>query len=250
MREYKADLHIHTVLSPCASLEMSPNNIVKAAVGKGMDIIGIADHNSTKQCKVIKKIGEKEGILVLCGAEINTKEDVHCLVFFENDKQLDEFQEYLDEHLPIVKNKPEIFGDQVWVDEENNILGEEDRLLIVGLDQSIDEVSEKVKRMGGIFIPAHVDRQKFSVSSMLGFLPPDFKASALEISRIANLNEVMEKYDWVNRYPLITNSDAHVPEDVGAGYSTFLMEELSFGEIKKTLNNEQGRKILNISIKD
>ncbi len=249
MKEFRADLHIHTVLSPCGSLEMSPENIIMSAKKKGLDIIGIADHNSTKQAVVIKELGKQHGIFVLCGAEINTKEEVHCLAFFEKEKELFEFQYYIDVHLPVIKNKPELFGDQVWVDEYGNILGEEERLLIVGLNQSIDEVADKVNDLGGIFIPAHVDRQRYSISSQLGFISSDLKVSALEVSRVSKLNSAYEKYSWIKNYPVITNSDAHVPEDIGAGYSTFLLNEVSFVEIKKALNNEGGRKIINTSLK-
>ncbi len=249
MKAFRADLHIHTVLSPCGSLEMSPEQIIKSAIEKGLDIIGIADHNSTRQSRIIKEYGKQNDVFVLCGAEVNTKEEVHCLAFFETENQLDEFQNYLDQHLPYIQNKPELFGDQVWVDLEGNILGEEDRLLIVGIDQSIDEVAGKVEALDGIFIPAHVDRPRYSISSQLGFISPDLKVSALEVSRVSHLQEVLKKYSWIKDYPVLTNSDAHVPEDIGAGYSTFLLEELSFKEIKKALYNEDGRKILNISLK-
>jgi 3',5'-nucleoside bisphosphate phosphatase len=186
---------------------------------------------------------------VLCGAEVNTKEEVHCLAFFEEKDQLNDFQEYLDQNLPVVKNKPALFGDQVWVDAENNILGEEERLLIVGLLRSIDEVAEKVGSIGGIFVPAHVDRPRNSVTSQLGFMPPDLRVTALEISRVAKLNQVLEEYKWLKKYRLITNSDAHVPEDIGAGYSILLMEDLSFKEVKMALSHQKGRKIVTTSIK-
>ncbi len=248
MREFKADLHIHTVLSPCGSLEMSPEQIIMSAKKNGLDIIGIADHNSSKQSVVIKELGEQYDIFVLCGAEINTKEEVHCLSFFENETYLDEFQKYIDDHLPVIQNKPELFGDQVWVDKDGNILGEEERLLIVGLDQSIDEVAGKVYELNGIFIPAHVDRPRFSISSQLGFISSDLKVSALEVSRISDLKKVYEDYGWIKNYTVITNSDAHVPEDIGAGYSVFLLEELSFVEIKKALRNEDGRRIIKTSL--
>lgn len=249
MKTYRADLHIHTVLSPCGSLEMSPDNIVQAALNKGLDIIGIADHNSTRQCEVIKKLGEEKGLFVLCGAEVNTKEEVHCLAFFEEKDQLNDFQEYLDHNLPVVKNKPALFGDQVWVDAKNNIQGEEERLLIVGLCRSIDEVAEKVGNGGGIFVPAHVDRLRNSVTSQLGFMPPDLQVTALEISRVAKLKQLFEEYKWLKNYRLITNSDAHVPEDIGAGYSILLMEDLSFTEVKMALSHQKGRKIVRTSIK-
>ncbi len=249
MKEFRADLHIHTVLSPCGSLEMSPENIIQSAKQKGLDVIGITDHNSTRQSRIIKELGKQHRIFVLCGAEVNTKEDVHCLALFENDEKLDHFQKYLDDNLPVVHNKPELFGDQVWVDKDGNILGEEERLLIVGLNQSIEEVAQKVNALDGIFIPAHVDRPTYSIGSQLGFVPSDLKVSAVEVSRIASLAKIYANYPWVKDYTIVTNSDAHVPQDIGIGYSTFLIEKLSFNEIKKALDNKERRKVLNTSLK-
>ncbi len=250
MKEYRVDLHIHTILSPCASLEMSPDNIINQALNKGLAIIGIADHNSTKQCKVIRDLGQKKGLNVLCGVEINTKEEVHCLAFFENDDLLSDFQEYLDSCLPVVKNKPELFGDQVWVDENNNIEGEEERLLIVGLDKSIDEIAEKVRSLNGIFIPAHIDRARYSISSQLGFLPPDLIVSALEVSKTVDYDQFVKKHSWVKNYSVITNSDAHMPDQIGSAYTSYLLKEASFKEIKKALSGEEGRKVVSICFKE
>ena len=246
MKEYRADLHIHTVLSPCGSLEMSPDAIINRAKEKGLDIIGIADHNSTKQCETVVQLGKENGVTVLAGTEINTKEEVHCLVFFENNKKLNEFQSYLDAHLPVVKNKPELFGDQVWVDKNNNLLGEEERLLIVGLNVSMDEAAEKVKEMGGIFIPAHVDRSRFSVTSQLGFLSPDIPVSGIEVSARAKMEELEKKQPWIRNYSVITSSDAHMLEQIGTGYTTMLLNEPSFSEVKMALDNQGGRKVVGI----
>ena len=249
MKNYRVDLHIHTVLSPCASLKMSPDVIIKRALEQKLDIIGIADHNSTKQCEVIRQMGNEVGLTVLCGAEINTKEEVHCLVFFENGDKLNVFQHYLDAHLPVVKNKPELFGDQVWVDRDNNILGEEERLLIVSLDVSIDEVSKKVAELDGLFIPAHVDKPRNSVTSQLGFLPAFLHVSGLELSANANHREFESKHPWIKDYPIIVNSDAHVPEQIGSSYTVMQLQEPSFNEVKMALKNETGRRIISITIK-
>ncbi len=246
MKKYRVDLHIHSVLSPCAELDMSPDIIIENAKQKKLDIIGIADHNSTKQCEVIWQLGKKEGITVLCGSEINTKEEVHCLVFFENFEKLNVFQQYLDEHLPVVKNKPDLFGDQVWVDENNQILGEEERLLIVGLDVSIDEVAEKVQALEGLFIPAHVDRSRFSVTSQLGFLAEDLPVSAIEVSKNANMQQLPEKHPWINKYSIISSSDAHMPAQIGGTYTEMQLMEPTFNEVKMALKNESERKVLNI----
>ncbi|SMO74965.1 hypothetical protein SAMN06265379_106150 [Saccharicrinis carchari] len=246
MKNYRVDLHIHTVLSPCANLQMSPDVIVERALEQQLDIIGIADHNSTKQCEVIRQMGHEVGLTVLCGAEINTKEEVHCLTFFEDSNQLNQFQQYLDTHLPRIKNKPELFGDQVWVDKDNNILGEELRLLIVGLDASIDEVNRKVAELGGLFIPAHVDKPRNSISSQLGFLPGNLTVSGVELSANANMEAFKNKHPWIKKYSLITNSDAHIPEQIGSSYTIMQLQESSFNEVKMALKNETGRRVLSI----
>ena len=233
MKEFRVDLHIHTVLSPCGSLEMSPDAIIDKAKEKKIDVVGIADHNSTKQCEVIKHLGKEKGVEVLCGTEINTKEEVHALVFFDNIEKLNEFQVYLDEHLPVVKNKPELFGDQVWVDKDNNLLGEEERLLIVGLDVSLDEVAKEVEAMEGLFIPAHIDRPRFSVTSQLGFLSPDIPVSGVEVSSRVEMEQFEKKHPWIKNYPVITSSDAHMLDQIGSSYTTMLLQVPSFCEIKK-----------------
>ncbi|MGQ1788029.1 PHP domain-containing protein [Saccharicrinis sp. GN24d3] len=246
MNRYRVDLHIHTVLSPCAELEMSPNAIIKRAKEEKMDVIGIADHNSTRQSEVVKQLGGEFGITVLCGAEINTKEEVHCLVFFENNEKLNEFQVYLDEHLPRVKNKPELFGDQVWVDRDNNILGVEEKLLIVALDVSMDEVAAKVNEMEGLFIPAHADKTRFSVTSQLGFLLPDIPVSGIEVSANVKMKEFELKHPWVKNYSVIGSSDAHMLNQIGSSYTSMLLEKPSFSEIKMALKGEAGRKVVGI----
>ncbi len=241
MNRYKADLHIHTVLSPCGSLEMSPQVIVQAARLKGLDVIAITDHNSTRQCKVVAQLANKEGIMVLCGAEVTTKEEVHCLALFENFEKLDAFQEYLDEHLPEVKNNPDVFGHQVWVNEKEEIMGEEERLLISGLNQSIEEVEAKVHALEGLFILAHVDKKRFSIYSQLGFLPFGLKVDAMGISPLAMVKELQQKHPELANFVLLRSSDAHMPDQIGQRYTEFILEELSFKEIKLALRKEKGR---------
>lgn len=124
MKQYLADLHIHTCLSPCGSLEMSPSEIVRRSLAKGLDAIAITDHNTTLQCPEIQSLGERFGLRVFAGVEVTTREEAHCLVYFPTDESRKRFQRYLEEHLPPIPNDPERFGDQVWVNAENEILGE------------------------------------------------------------------------------------------------------------------------------
>jgi len=140
MNYYQADMHIHTVLSPCGDLSMSPINIVDCAERIGLKVIGITDHNSTLHGPVTRKLAEKRGIMVIFGAEVTTKEEVHCLCLFPEESQRIEFQNFLESNLPEIKNNPELFGYQVVVDENEEILDEIEPLLISALNVSIDEV--------------------------------------------------------------------------------------------------------------
>jgi len=241
MKFYRADLHIHTLLSPCGDLEMSPANIVAKAKEKQLDIIGITDHNSTKHCRLIRKLAEKEGITVLCGAEVNTKEEVHCLAFFETDDTLAIFQQFLEKQLPPVKNDIHRFGYQVVIDEQENIIEEVEKLLLTGLHAGINKVEQMVHELGGIFIPAHVDRPYCSILSQLGFIPPDLKADALEISRHTIPDEFDRQQGLKGKYTFLKNSDAHYLKDVGRAYTEMWLEAPTFSEIMMALANENGR---------
>jgi 3',5'-nucleoside bisphosphate phosphatase len=122
MNRYRADCHIHTLLSPCAALEMTPVNIVRKAVESNLQIIGITDHNSTRHALLVKELAERKHIYTLTGAEVTTREEVHCLVFFEHPFQLIKFQQFIDEHITYIPNKEKYFGYQPVIDERKTSL--------------------------------------------------------------------------------------------------------------------------------
>ena len=240
MNTYRADLHVHTVLSPCGDIEMTPAFIIRQAKACGLDMVGITDHNSTLQCAEVRRIGEREGVFVLCGAEVTTQEEVHCLVFMEDPEKLNLFQTYLSRHLPSVKNKPELFGYQMVVNEQEEILYEAPYLLISALSQSIDQVEQEVHRLGGLFIPAHIDKQKDSLFSQLGFVPPDLQVDALEISYRTSVDKLPLQ---PKRYSYISSSDAHYPNEFSRRQTLFHIESLTFDEIRKALHGIEGRSV-------
>lgn len=222
---------------------MSPVNIIREAVAKGLDMIAITDHNSTKHCRLAQEIGKKNGITVLAGAEINTVEEIHCLTFFENIEKADLFQQFIDEQLMVVRNKPEIFGHQYIVDEAENILEEEERLLVASLQSGIDKVAARVKELNGLFIPAHINRPHNGLYSQLGFIPDYLDMDGLEVSRIRGYEDFISGHPEINGYCLVTNSDSHHLEHVGTSFTRYLMEEPSFEEIRLALKNKDGRKV-------
>lgn len=243
MNTFKADLHIHTILSPCGDLQMSPTNIIREACAKKLDIIGITDHNSTRQAPLIKELGEKEGVFVMCGAEVTSKEEAHCLTYFPDLDTLNLFQKYLDKHLPNISNDVNSFGYQVCVDKNEDIIFEEERLLISGINQTIEQIERKVHELKGIFIPAHINRSVFSVVSQLGFIPPDLNFDALELSRHVTIENYKQENTYLKDATFVRNSDAHLVEDIGSVFTNFKMKTRSFVEIIKALKGERGRSI-------
>lgn len=236
----KADLHIHTVLSPCGDLDMSPRAIIAAARRAGIGIIGITDHNSTRQAPVVQAIGRREGITVLAGAEVTTREEAHCLAFLPAPVALEEFQRYLDLHLPGVPNDPGKFGYQVVVDEEDRVTLEEERLLLSALDQGIEEVEATVHRLGGLFIPAHVNKSRDSVLSQLGFIPPGLSCDAIELNRHVSPARFLAEHPFLRRYPVIRSSDAHYLPDVGTVYTELPLDgPPSFEAIREAIRSLQ-----------
>ncbi|MDR1848250.1 MAG: PHP domain-containing protein [Bacteroidales bacterium] len=243
MNCYKADLHIHTVLSPCGDLEMSPANIIAKSKEQGLQIIGITDHNSTLHCRLAKKLGAKEGIFVLCGAEVTSKEEAHCLCFFENDTELDLFQQWLDEKIAKIPLDEERFGYQLAVNEYEEIIYQPPYLLTSAIDADIDEIYAKVHSLNGLFIPAHVNRPANSLMSQLGFVPPDLKADGLEISKHITKENFLKKNAYLKRFAFIQSSDAHYIHLIGETFCMFYLNEPSFAEISMALANENGRHI-------
>jgi PHP family Zn ribbon phosphoesterase len=221
---------------------MSPVNIIKKAVEQRLDIIGITDHNSTLHGPLIRKLGQRNNIYVLTGAEVTTREEVHCLTFFDNDVQLGEFQEYLETNLPFIKNKPSLFGHQVMVDENDNIQKEIVPLLIAGIKQTLDEVESKVHNLGGLFIPAHVNKKVNSILGNLGFLPKDLNADAIEI--LGDLGDFLITYPEFRKYALIRNSDAHQINLIGNKFNIFKIEQINFDEIRMALHQQAERSII------
>lgn len=231
MNSYKADLHIHTVLSPCGSLDMSPCAIVDKALETGLQIIAITDHNTTLQAECVMKIGEKKGLMVIPGVEVTSKEEVHCLAYFQSFDTALEFQKYIDEHMPIIQNNPDFFGHQVQVDENDNIVYQEERLLISAINQSVEQISKKVKSLDGIFVLAHVDKSKNSIFSQLGFIPPDLTTDAIEISHKGIETGFLEKNAYLNSNVIILSSDAHYIEDIGKSSTHFKLPALTKTEL-------------------
>lgn len=203
------DLHIHSALSPCGDNDMTPNNIVNMAYLKGLDIIAVTDHNSCGNVRAVQKAAEGK-LMVIPGMEIETSEEVHILGLFPSIESAEEMEGVIKTLSTPIKNRPEIFGNQYYMDENDEIVGEEERLLVTATGLDIYTAVENILRLGGAPIAAHIDRTSYSVLSNLGFIPPDLNIAAVEITS-ANRDAMIDKYA---DYVILTSSDAHYLGDI------------------------------------
>jgi len=182
------DFHIHSALSPCADDDMTPNDIVGMALLNGLDLIAVTDHNSLSNAESVIKAAKAERartgkeLIVLPGIEVSTAEEVHTLCLFGDIESALGFESELSPYYSSIKNRTDIFGNQLLYDENDKVIGELERMLIAPTTISFDALYQLTFKHGGAFIPAHVDRDSFSVLSNLGFLPPHLAIKTIEIS--------------------------------------------------------------------
>ena len=235
-------MHVHTCLSPCGDLEMSPQKIAAQAQRVNMGIIAICDHNSAENVPAVTRAGDLRDLVVLPGMEICSREEIHVLAIFESLDPAFEMQSKLYAHLP-GKNDPDAFGLQVVANENDEVVLLEDRLLIGAVDLPVEVIVSEIHRLGGAAIASHVDRGSFSVISQLGFIPDALKFDALELSSNIREGEAKERFAQYSRFPFIRNSDAHFLKDVGKNTCEYVLDRPTFGEILKALRREDGRKV-------
>jgi len=243
LRRIKADLHIHTCLSPCSSLDMSPREVVNAALSQGLELIGVCDHNSAENALAVKKAGSRNGLMVIGGIEVASSEEAHILVFFDDDDDLVSFQEFIYRHLDGT-NDEHAFGMQVIADDEDGVSGFCDRRLIAATSipaEAIVAAARKAKNES-LVVAAHVDRESFSLIGQLGFIPSTLVLDAVEVSAQMTAIAARERFPDCRKYPIITGSDAHSPADIGKRFTWFTVEEGTVRDIKKALIGRDGRK--------
>ncbi len=205
-----ADLHIHSCLSPCGDMLMTPNNIVGMAYLKGLDVIAVSDHNTANNLPAIKRVADERGVLLLPAIEAESREEVHVLCYFNEVDAAVEFSKAIYEHLPDMPNNPQFFGEQVIMDEDDEPIGTEPRLLIQSLDLTIDELATLCRAHGGEPVPAHINRTSNSLINNLGFIPGEIDFRTVEIYRSLSMPEYID----TSAYHVLYSSDAHRLEDI------------------------------------
>jgi len=242
LRCYRADLHVHTCLSPCSDLEMSPQGIVQTAVGKGIDIIGISDHNSAGNAGAVIRAAEGTPLLVIPGMEITTAEEVHVLALFQSLERAVEVQRIMYAGLGTSENEGYV-QEQVLANEVDEVEGFCDRLLVAASLLSLDRVLRLIHQEGGLAIAAHIDRQAFGIIGVLGFIPPSLAFDALEVSRHVPLPFAAQTFPMYDRLPFTTSSDAHYLKDLGTTWTPLLLQEASCAEVWMAFHGMDGRRV-------
>lgn len=208
------DLHIHTALSPCGDMDMTPNNIVNMSLLKGLDIIAITDHNTTGNCAAVMEAACGKGLVVLPGMELETSEEAHFVCLFPDLETAHRADIWAAEHALPIQNKPEIFGEQVLMDADDNMVGYEPRMLVSALDVSIYDCLPLLRSWGVAVYPAHIDRYSYSIVTSLGTIPPELEFPALEISTRITREQACGSYPQLSEYRVVQASDAHYLEDI------------------------------------
>lgn len=205
----KYDLHIHSALSPCADNDMTPSNIAGFRLLSGADVISLCDHNSALNTPFIKKVCEEYKIGFIPGIEVNTAEEIHILCYFSDVDAALEMGEIIYSSLPDIKADSDIWGEQLIIDESDEVVGRVEKLLTVASSLDVYEVKSECERLGGIVVPAHVDRDSYSVLSVLGFMPDDLKFSAIEMTNPEKYRNFVERKMLPENVEILNSSDAH-----------------------------------------
>lgn len=242
MKKFRADLHVHTVLSPCADVAMIPPLIVQRALEHKIDLIAITDHNSSANVRAVQRAAEGTDLTVLPGMEVQSREDVHLLTLFEDLEPLRAWQKQVDNSLPDLPNQPGFFGEQFVVDETGDFIRSETRLLLTSTGLSIDEIFERVDALGGLVIPAHVERFSYGLFPTLGLISEKWHLPALEISRHTSPEKAIAAFPALRNYELVQNGDVHQLGDF-LGTTCFTLAAPTLMEMRLAFHHMGGRDV-------
>ena len=225
MNKYYYDFHIHSCLSPCGDNDMTPENIAGMASLKGLNILALTDHNSCKNCPAFFAACKKYGIIPIAGMELTTAEDIHIVVLFEDLDNALCFDKRIMSERNLIKNRVDIFGDQLIIGSDDKQIGVEEYLLPNATNLSIEQAFLLANEYGGFCYPAHIDRDANGIVAVLGLFPesPDFHC--------VEYRDGQKRADFENRFPTLKNktvvvsSDAHYLWDINEAENFLLLED-------------------------
>ncbi len=250
MKTFRADLHVHTALSPCGGDEMTPPAIVAAALAAGLDMIAVCDHNAAGN---VRAVGAAAGarLAVIAGIEITTAEEVHVVGLFPTAGAAATAADEVGALLPPCDNDyTKFFGEQWLCDAEGRIRGSEARALALATSLTLDAAIELIQRYGGLAVAAHIDRPAFGVVTQLGFFPFEAGFAAIELSRRVAPGSEDEARFADYGLPMLRSSDSHYLEDVGAIATALTLDAPTFAELALAVRRREGRTVTGASPRD
>ena len=209
MMEFTYELHLHSCLSPCGDDLMTPNNIAGMAMLNGVKIAALTDHNTSRNCPAFFEACAKVGVIPVAGMELTTAEDIHVICLFPTLESAMEFDFIVSEKLIKVENKPKIFGNQLLLDENDEVVGEEKYLLINATSLDLESAYKLCDSFGGVCYPAHIDRESGGLIAVLGDFPSEPHYPAFELNFKDSFEEYTARYPAIVNKQFVVSSDAH-----------------------------------------
>jgi len=222
---------------------MRPRALVNHAMAKGLDMIAICDHNSAENTAAFINAGDERGLKVLPGIEVTSKEEIHLIALFDAQEDCMALQNLIYQNLP-GENVEGVFGPQTVVNEKDETVGINRRMLIGATLLSFEQIISIIHSLRGVAIASHIDRQAFSLLGQLGFIPEGIPLDGLEISSRTSKQEAKNRYHSYRHYSFVWSSDAHCLENVGNSITHFLLKETTQREVKMALHHEEGRQVI------
>ncbi|MBQ3792203.1 MAG: PHP domain-containing protein [Clostridia bacterium] len=209
MTAYPYDLHIHSCASPCADDDMTPANIAGMASLQHLSVVALTDHNTVRNCPAFFHHAKRYGLIPIAGMELSTAEDIHLICLFPNLESAMEFGLLVEKHLPQIRNRTEIFGHQLVMDEEDRVREEIPNLLLNATDLDLSSGVSLALAHGGVCYPAHIDRESNGILAVLGSFPEEPFFPCFELNDRKNLSSVLEKHPLLKKKRFVVSSDAH-----------------------------------------
>lgn len=240
MQCYRADFHIHSCLSPCADITMTPKQVAKELVEHHIDWAAITDHNSTRNLASFEAVFKASGIAFLAGIEIQTIEDIHVLGYFPTVECALRAGSEVEQALPEIRIDPEKNGYQLVVNPDDTFremllkpFGFPTRLT---LDQTVD----LIRFHNGLAVYAHVDKA-MGVIVQLGLIPDEPKEMPCELYMPLKYKAYAGQ---LSTRTVLSSSDAHNLDSFSEAKMMIRCHTRTFDEFRKALEKEDGREVM------
>ena len=224
----KADLHVHTPASSDMDKKWdtaTAEDLVRIAIEKGLDVIGITDHNIAAWCDSVCQAAEGTTLTVFPGVEISTPQG-HLLALFDSSVPGSKIEDLL-----------------VTVGIERDQFG----LLDAATQNGIVDVSAAIVKAGGVAIAAHADGNRGFLKVIVvgaerkrAYIAQDLWA--MEILDTSSRDEHQSGSRYKRRMTCIQSSDCwpkgadhHQLDGMASRYSFLKMDEKSFSGLKLAL---------------